>query len=160
MLTYRTITAADDESIAEIIRTNLEKFHLDIPGTAYFDPELNHLSEFYLAKPDKRTYYIALDEKEQVAGGVGVAEFAGIANCAELQKLYLAEEQKGNGYSKEMVNLVINWAKAAGYKHLYLETHTNLEVAIKLYERMGFRQINKPESVMHSTMNRFFIKEL
>lgn len=160
MLTYRTITAADDESIAGIIRTNLEKFCLDIPGTVYFDPELDHLSAFYLAEPDKRTYYIALDEKGQTAGGVGVAEFAGIEDCAELQKLYLSEEQKGHGYSKEMVNLIIKWARDAGYKHLYLETHTNLEVAIKLYERMGFSLIEKPDSVVHSTMNRFYIKEL
>ena len=41
------ITEADDRTIAEIVRTNLEKYHLDIPGTAYFDPELDHLSEYY-----------------------------------------------------------------------------------------------------------------
>lgn len=30
MLNYRKIEPADDKRIAEIIRTNLEKFHLDI----------------------------------------------------------------------------------------------------------------------------------
>ena len=38
MLKYRRITAEDDEAIAKIVRTNLEKMHLNIPGTAYFDP--------------------------------------------------------------------------------------------------------------------------
>lgn len=47
MLNYRKIEPADDKRIAEIIRANLEKFHLDIPGTAYFDPELDHLSAYY-----------------------------------------------------------------------------------------------------------------
>ena len=43
----RPIMKSDDPWIAAIIRTNLEKFHLDIPGTVYFDPELDHLSSFY-----------------------------------------------------------------------------------------------------------------
>ena len=37
MLNYRKIKTCDDAKIAQIIRSNLEKFHLDIPGTAYFD---------------------------------------------------------------------------------------------------------------------------
>ena len=41
MLNYREITPADDGAIAKIIRANLERFHLNIPGTVYFDPELD-----------------------------------------------------------------------------------------------------------------------
>ena len=52
------------------------------------------------------------------------------------------------------------YAKAAGYHSLYLETHTNLEAAMGLYEKLGFRQIEKPAAVLHSTMNRFFLKQL
>ena len=51
MLNYREIQAADDKIIAGIVRANLEKFHLDIPGTVYFDPELDRLSEFYNSSP-------------------------------------------------------------------------------------------------------------
>ena len=40
----RPITADDDAAIAAIIRDNLRAAHLDIPGTAYFDPELDHLA--------------------------------------------------------------------------------------------------------------------
>lgn len=51
MLKYRRIN--DDEVLAEIIRANLEKLHLNIPGTAYFDPELDHLSVYYNSDPKK-----------------------------------------------------------------------------------------------------------
>lgn len=44
---YRKIKEDDDQKIAEIIRENLQRLHLDIPGTAYFDPELDHLSAYY-----------------------------------------------------------------------------------------------------------------
>lgn len=160
MLNYRKIEATDDEEIAQIIRSNLEKLHLNIPGTAYFDPELDNLSNYYNKNPDKRVYFIALGKNGQVIGGVGIAEFDRIEDCAELQKLYLNDSVKGNGYGKELMQIAEDWAKSAGYKNLYLETHTNLSVALKLYEKMGFHRIEKPCSAQHNTMNRFYLKKL
>lgn len=97
MLNYRKIEPADDKALAELIRANLEYYHLDIAGTVYFDPELDHMSGFYNADPQKRVYFTALDEAGNVIGGAGVAEFSGIADCAELQKLYLSSTVRGRG---------------------------------------------------------------
>lgn len=160
MLNYRKIEAVDDERIAQIIRANLERFHLNIPGTAYFDPELNHLSSYYGENLSKRVYFVGLDEIGQVIGGVGVAEFDGIEKCAELQKLYLDESAKGKGYGKDLIQLAESWARSAGYQKLYLETHASLTIALKLYEKMGFHQIEKPSTVLHGTMDCFYLKEL
>lgn len=160
MLNYRKLEAKYDAQIAAIIRTNLERFHLNVPGTVYFDPELDHLSTFYDADPEKRAYFVVLNEEEKVVGGIGVAEFPGIENCAEMQKLYLDDSAKGKGYSKEMIHLAEDWAKSAGYQNLYLETHTNLEVARKLYEKLGFAEIEKPQTVQHGTMDHFYLKKL
>ena len=159
-ITIRPITAQDDQAIAEIVRQNLRAYHLDIPGTAYFDPELDCLSEYYSAQPDRRRYFIAEQEDGTVVGGVGIAEFSGFEDCAELQKLYLADEAKGKGFGKQLIRTAEQYAKAAGYRLLYLETHTNLETAIGLYEKLGFRRIEKPVAVLHSTMNRFYLKQL
>lgn len=160
MLNYRKIEAADNAPLAALIRSNLEKFHLNIPGTVYFDPGLDRLSEFYAADPQKRAYFTALDENGQVIGGVGAAEFPGLPDCAELHKLYLADSAKGRGYGGELVRLAEDWARAAGYRRLYLETHTNLGAALRLYEKMGYRQIEKPAAVVHGTMDHFYLKEL
>ena len=159
-ITIRPITAQDDQAIAEIVRQNLKAYHLDIPGTAYFDPELDCLSEYYSAQPDRRRYFIAEQQDGTVIGGVGIAEFSGFEHCAELQKLYLADEAKGKGLGKQLMQTAEQYAKAAGYRLLYLETHTNLETAIGLYEKLGFRRIEKPAAVLHSTMNRFYLKQL
>ncbi len=160
MLNYRKIEAADDERIAEIIRANLKKLRLDIPGTAYFDPELDHLSRYYNSAPAKRAYFVALDAGGRVVGGVGIAEFDGIENCAELQKLYLDDSVKGKGYGKELMRIAEDQARAAGYENLYLETHTNLSAALKLYEKREFHLIEKPCSTPHGAMNRFYLKKL
>lgn len=160
MLKYRQINVTDDEAIAKIIRDNLEKLHLDVPGTAYFDPELNHMSDYYRSDAQQRIYFVALDEKDRVVGGVGVDKLEGLPDCAEIQKLYLDDSTKGKGYGKELMRIAEDWAKEAGYAQLYLETHSNLKAAINLYEKLRFRRIEKPEFVLHGTMDHFYFKKL
>ena len=46
------------------------------------------------------------------------------------------------------------------YKRIYLETHDNLSIAIHLYKKCGYIEIEKPKEVVHSTMTRFFLKDL
>ena len=48
----------------------------------------------------------------------------------------------------------------AGYKQSYLETHDNLKAAVHIYEKCGYKEIKRPKEVVHSTMNRFFLKTL
>lgn len=159
-LRFREITPKDDAPLAALIRYNLKLHGLDIPGTVYFDSNLDHLSDFYLAEPSKRTYFILADEWDQVIGGIGLAEFEPFPDCAELQKLYLSDSAKGGGLGYEMIRMVEDRASQLAYRHLYLETHTNLQAALHIYEKSGYRLIPKPDSVMHSTMNRFYIKDL
>ena len=154
----RPIVPEDNPKIAKIIRDNLEHFRLDIPGTAYFDKDLDSLSEYYNALPDKRRYFIVADKRNTVIGGVGIAEFEGLDDCAEIQKLYLSDAAKGKGLGKKLMQAAEEFARSAGYKRLYLETHSDLEAAIHLYEKLGFRAIDKPDTVLHSTMNRFYLK--
>lgn len=156
----RNGTAADDVEIAAIIRKNLKAVGLDIPGTAYFDKELDCLSKFYQAFPDKRAYFIAASDDGSVLGGVGIAEYAEKENCAEIQKLYLSDAAKGKGLGKLLMKTAEDFARQAGYASLYLETHTCLEAAVGLYKKLGFQPVERPEAAKHGTMNLFFMKKL
>ena len=93
-------------------------------------------------------------------GGAGVAEFDGIEDSAELQKLYLDDSAKGKGCGKELMRITEDWARSAGYKNLYLETHSRLTAAVGLYEKLGFQRIEKPGQTNHGTMDLFYIKQL
>lgn len=159
-MNYKKLTSAYDTAIAELVRKNLKAHQLDLPGTVYFDENLYHLSDFYDAVPDKRVYYVLIDDEDAVLGGIGLAEFEGIEDCAELQKLYLDDRIKGRGLSYDMMKKAETAARELGYKRMYLETHDNLKAAIHLYEKCGFKEIERPETVVHSTMNRFLLKEL
>ena len=159
LIKFREITEEDDAILAGIIRTNLEAAELDIPGTAYFDPELDHLSQYYLADKTSRFYYIAMLDDE-IIGGIGLSRLDFYDDCAELQKLYLKDSAKGSGIGYTMIGLIEEKARELGYKKIYLETHTSLQAAIHIYEKCGYKLIDKPKEAVHSTMNRFFIKDL
>lgn len=146
-----------DAAIAKLIRISLKAHHLDIPGTVYFDEGLDHLSDFY--NQPSRAYYVLLDEGNLI-GGIGLAEFTGFPDCCELQKLYLDESYKGQRLGYGMIEYIERKARKLGYRRIYLETHTNLQAAIHIYERSGYQEIARPESVVHSTMNKFYLREL
>ncbi|MDK6804742.1 GNAT family N-acetyltransferase [Aerococcus sp. UMB7834] len=159
-MTFRLIQAKDDSQLAGLIRSTLETFQLDLPGTVYYDPELDHLSDFYQSKPQERAYYVAVDDQDRVLGGVGYAACGLFDHCAELQKLYLAPQSQGQGLGRALMELVMDKARAAGYQRLYLETHSKLATAIILYQKYGFREIPRPDHLIHTTMDRFFLKDL
>ncbi len=155
----RRLTPEHDAALAALIRANLKAHGLDIPGTVYFDAGLDHLSEFYSADPARRAYFVLM-EGERLVGGIGLAEIDLFEDCAELQKLYLDDSVKGRGLGYRLIEQVEGAARALGYERMYLETHTNLQAAIHIYEKSGYVEIDKPEAVVHATMNRFYLKEL
>ncbi len=155
----REMRVADNQAVASLVRVNLENHGLDIPGTAYFDASLDNLYEFYSLK-HRRGYYVLVDESDHVVGGIGFAEFEPFDNCAELQKLYLADSAKGSGLGYRLVAFVEEKMAEAGYTSSYLETHHNLQTAIHIYEKMGYSKIERPKEVAHGTMDHFYYKKL
>ncbi len=158
MFNYREITEADNAVVAELVRGNLKALGLDIPGTAYYDEGLDHLSDFY--RDAGRGYYVVEDEGGHVIGGIGFSRFEPMKDTAELQKLYIADSAKGMGIGYRLIDLVEEKMREAGYKKSYLETHDNLRAAIHIYEKKGYEEIEKPKEIGHSAMTRFFIKKL
>lgn len=158
MIKYREMTEADNDAVAALVRNNLKQFNLDIPGTAYYDEGLDHLSDYY--GRDDCKYYVIEDDNGEVIGGIGYDRFEPMQDTAELQKLYLADAAKGSGLGYELIDFIENRMREAGYKFSYLETHDNLQAAIHIYKKKGYEEIERPKEVVHSTMNRFFRKEL
>lgn len=151
----RPIQEKDNAAIANIIRENLEYYHLDVPGTAYFDSELDQLSHFY-SLPNAA--YWVLVENEQVLGGVGVAPFK--EHVAELQKLYLSHTVKGKGYGQQLMTQALEFAKVH-YQGIYLETFSTMDKAIHLYEKNHFEKLTIPlGSSGHDTMDCWYLKQL
>lgn len=159
-ITIRPISREDDGDMAQIVRKNLQNHHLDIPGTAYFDPQLDCLSRYYAEAPGQRGYFVAQLADGTIAGGIGVALFPEFDRCGEIQKLYVRPDVQHLGIGQQLLAHLEAYAASLGLESLYLETHSNLRQALRFYEKNGYRKIPRPESVVHSTMDLFYIKEL
>lgn len=158
-MNIRPITPADDAEIAGIVRSCLKAAGLNQPGTAYYDPELDALSTYYAAAPD-RAYDIA-EVHGQVVGGIGIGDYDRALGICEVQKLYLLPTVRGHHYGRRLLEYCEHQAKQLGWRKLYLETHTNLPVAIHLYETAGYTRIPKPlHAGPHTVMDHFYIKDL
>ena len=108
----------------------------------------------------ERRYFVLEDKTGKIIGGIGFANFEPMKETAELQKLYLVDSAKGSRQGYEMIRFIEDKMREAGYKQSYLETHDNLQTAIHIYEKCGYNEIERPKEVVHSTMNRFFLKVL
>ncbi|KZE38638.1 GNAT family acetyltransferase [Bhargavaea cecembensis] len=158
-MNIREIKEKDNPAIEQIIKRSLESFKLDIPGTAYFDPQLSSLSDYYRQLPNAK-YWVVADERDEVVGGVGIAPFENHDGVCELQKLYVKPEAQGLGLSKQLMEAALSFAKEH-YANCYLETMAKLRVANRLYERLGFRKLDRPlDGSEHGTMDTWYIKEL
>ena len=158
-ITFRTIEEKDNKEIAGIIRTVFREFKIDRPGTVYFDPTTDNL--FKLFETPGSIYWIAVEDGKMI-GGCGIYPTPGLPpGCAELVKLYLLAPWRGKGIGRMLMEKCFESAKELGNKQLYLESLPELEKAVSMYLRAGFRHI--PHALGnsgHFGCNIWMVKEL
>ena len=134
---YRLIQPADNAEIARVIRGALEEFGVNQPGTVYTDPTTDDL--YALFRDEKSAYWIA-EENGSIFGGCGIYPTTGLPNgYGELVKLYLRKEVRGRGIGQELMLKSIDSAREMGYAYLYLESLPELNQAVELYKKVGFK---------------------
>jgi putative acetyltransferase len=142
-ITIRKIKHDDNPFIATIIRSTLEEFSANKPGTVYFDETTDALYELFHSAPGS-IYYIA-EYDHKILGGGGIFPSPGLPNgTCELVKMYLLPQARGIGLGRAMILKCLEFAREAGYKTVYLETMPELKNALKAYEKLGFQYIDHP----------------
>ncbi len=155
----RQILPEDDPFLAKIVRDALEDFGANLPGTVYFDPTTDHLSEVFNTKGSK--YFVALLDRTIVGGG-GYYPTAGLPDkTCELVKMYINNQYRGKGIGKLLLEYSMKYASDDGYESMYLETLPQLQQAVGLYEKYGFSKLNGPMGNSgHFGCNMWMLKEL
>lgn len=152
----RTISHPDNLAVKQIIQQSLKSRGFDLPGTAYFDPQLNDLTSYYTTIPNAA--YWVLEINDEIVGGVGIAPWKD--NVCELQKLYLKDSAHGHGYGKLLMTHALTFA-ALHYQACYLETLKELSAACRLYEKCGFALLDHPlPGSEHTAMDAWYLLEL
>lgn len=158
VIKFREIQAKDNNSICTIIRTVLEEYGGKRDGTAYYDEDTENMFEAYAN--NRGIYYVVLVDNIIVGGG-GINHLSNTEkNIAELQKVYLLSEYRGLGIGKKLIEMSIDFAKKQKFNTIYLETFSNMETAISIYSKFGFKHISKPiGGTGHSSCDIQMIKE-
>jgi putative acetyltransferase len=156
----RNIQLKDNPFIAKIIRNALEEFNANKPGTVYFDKETDNLFELFQTTPN--SYYFIAEKEGTIFGGGGIFPTKGLGReTCELVKMYLSKEARGLGLGRLIIDTCIEKAKQLGYTKMYLETMPELKQAVKVYEKFGFKYLNKPEGNSgHCGCDIWMIKKL
>ncbi|MEN0066269.1 MAG: GNAT family N-acetyltransferase [Myxococcota bacterium] len=139
----RSMTTSDNSAVREVIHTVMPEFGAVGPGFALSDPEVDAMAEAY-AGPG-HAYVVIEDARGNIVGGGGFAPLeGGPSDVAELRKMYLYASVRGQGLGRRLLQHLIEGARKAGFRHLYLETMGNMTSAQALYERFGFRRLDGP----------------
>jgi putative acetyltransferase len=157
----RPIAPDDDVAVQRIIETVMPEFGASGAGFAIHDAEVLAMYAAYQT-PDgvqnATARYFVVELDGIVCGGGGIAPLHGVAQTAELRKMYFLPELRGLGAGSALMHECINAAREFGYRHIYLETLTGMNAAAKLYERSGFRRLEAQMGATgHFGCNRFYL---
>ena len=141
-ITIRKIEPKDNAALAQVIRTTLEEFNANKPGTVYYDESTDRLYDVF--QEPNSVYYVA-EHNGEIVGGGGIYPSPGLPqNTCELVKMYLLQKVRGIGLGSKLIQKSLAYAEEAGYQQVYLETMPELKQALKTYEKFGFAYINAP----------------
>ena len=141
-INIRPIEIKDNTGLAVIIRNSLAEFGANKPGTVYFDPTTDTLHELFQLPG---SFYLVAEQGYQLLGGAGIFPSGGLPQgVCELVKMYLHKDARGKGLGRLLIDSCLQKAKKMGYKSVYLETMPELGKAVSIYEKFGFRYLNRP----------------
>jgi putative acetyltransferase len=154
----RPIAAQDDAAVQHIIESVMPEFGANGAGFAIHDPEVKAMFAAYQI-PGARYFVVEFDG--HIAGAGGVADLVGVAGTCELRKMYFLPELRGLGAGRALMQNCVQAAREHGYRHIYLETLTGMDAAVKLYERTGFQRLAQAMGATgHYGCNRFYLLNL
>ncbi|QDK82267.1 GNAT family N-acetyltransferase [Spirosoma sp. KCTC 42546] len=149
-MTIRSATISDAASLTELAATTMREA---------FGPPHNptELVEEYIQSAisvpvmeaeltDRRSFFFLVESSD--GQPVGYAKLRQHApprrmthrNAIEIQRIYLLQNQIGQGQGRMLMEYCLNWARGQGYDAVWLGVWERNGRAIAFYERMGFER--------------------
>jgi len=133
-----TITKAKTNDL-ESVRELFKEYHDEFSHTECFEgyeAEMAGLPGPY-AEPDGR---ILLAARDSDPAGCVVMRRINAATC-EMKRLWVPPNHRNQKIGRRLVETLIAEAKSAGYQKMILDTTPSMAVAIPLYRKTGFVEI-------------------
>ena len=131
----RPATNADAEAVCKLVFGVLREYGLK-PSPADTDADLVDIEGSYVARGGRFDVLVAA--RVNVVGTVGL--YPTVDGTAELRKMYLHKDLRGQGHGRRMLEHALAEAKRMGFRRVTLETASVLKEAVALYTQYGFRE--------------------
>ncbi|WP_153915896.1 GNAT family N-acetyltransferase [Shewanella sp. TC10] len=155
----KPISVEQDADVAKIIKAVGKEFGAVGEGFGPSDAEVDAMSQHYIT--EQRAQYLVASVDGEIVGGAGIASFNGSTDICELRKLFLLPQSRGLGLGKQLTQQCISFAKEFGYSQCYLDTLASMTSAIALYEKQGFKHLDKPlDGTIHGGCDIWMLKSL
>lgn len=96
--------------------------------------------EFLLHYNPQKDRLWCAEHNGKIVGCIGIV---GHEEKAQLRWFLIEPLYRGIGLGKKLLTHAIEFAKERGYKSIYLDTTSDLEKAVSLYQRAGFRKVSE-----------------
>ncbi len=155
----RKVQQSDNKFLAYLIKEVFEEHDAPREGTVFSDPTTNNLYELF---NNKESVLWVVEEDNQVLGCCGVYPTLGLPKgCAELVKFYLMPKARGRKIGTKLMEQNIQSAIELGYSQLYIESLSQFDRAVMMYDKFGFKNLEKPlGDTVHTSCNIWMIREL
>ena len=124
------------QTAIQLFREYASQINVDL-SFQNFDRELEEIEQQY-SRPNG-VVFIVYDIDKKAVGCFGIRKFAD--SICELKRMYLKKEVQGMGIGRQLMVKAIEVGKELNYKKMRLDTLPSMEVAIGLYKKMGFYEI-------------------
>ena len=135
----REATAADGDAIRAIVSETLAEFGFPVESGG-IDADLDDVPGSYQSLGG--SFRVVEDDDGRVVGCGGLYPVQ--AKAVELRKMYFRPEIRGQGLGRRLLEDLVAEARRRNFDRIELETASNLEAAIALYQRAGFVETEGP----------------
>lgn len=132
----RMASNADTDAIRAVVHAGRGEFSLVEPGR--LDADLDDIERSYHARGG--SFEVVVAEDGRIIGCAGLRPTEDLR--AELCKMYLAQEARGRGLGRQLLENALAAARRGGFREVWAETNSVLTAAISLYKRYGFEPLH------------------
>ena len=135
----------------------------------FYDMNIEWLEKYFTVEPVHRK--VLADPEGNIIAGGGEIFFALLDNKVigtvavkiegndsfELTKLAVSSDAQGKGVGQKLCERVIAFFKEKQGTLLFLETHTKLKPAMRIYEKLGFKIANNPKQGIYAGTDCYMV---
>jgi len=141
MIKIEPIKSHHIEAVKQVIYTVCQEIWQVSQDVIRDYDDLSDIDRFQSHYLDNNGTFLLLIDDEKVVGSGGIRHLS--EEICELKRMWFLKEYRGQGWGGKMSQMLLNFAKEAGYQKIRLDLANEQKQApaLKLYQKLGFYAI-------------------